>query len=327
VTAATLRQRLDAALARRAALLADPQTTVARLVHGAADGLTGLVLERLGPVLIAQLHPGRDALPEPAARELCVAAAQQLGATSVYRKIFPADRTRLPAELEAAHRASAPWWGVPAPPEYPVREAGLTYLVRPYDGLATGLFLDHRANRARVRALAAGRRVLNAFAYTGAHTVCAVAGGARAAYTLDISRKALAWVQANLAANALPPVEHHLVCDDALTFCRRAARRGQQFELVILDPPTFARTRRPTRVFQIERDLPHLVAGALPLVAPDGHLLLSINHRATPARRLADIVRDAARESGRRARLEPVPLPEDFAGDADYAKTVCAELS
>ena len=65
MTAATLRQRLDAALARRAALLADPQTTVARLVHGAADGLTGLVLERLGPVLIAQLHPGRDALPEP----------------------------------------------------------------------------------------------------------------------------------------------------------------------------------------------------------------------------------------------------------------------
>lgn len=327
VTAANLRQRLEAALARRAALLSDPQTTVARLVHGAADGLTGLVIERLGAVLIAQLHPGPGALPEVAAHELCVAAAESVGATAVYRKVFPPDRSRLPAEAAAAHQSPTPWWGTPAPPEYPVREAGLTYLVRPYDGLATGLFLDHRVNRARVRRLAAGRCVLNAFAYTGAHSVCAAAGGARVIYTLDISRKALAWARANLAANALPPAEHHFVCEDAAAFCRRAARRGQRFELVILDPPTFARTRRPTRVFQIQRDLPDLVAAALPLVARDGHLLLSINHRATPARRLAKIVRTAARELGRRVRVEPVPLPEDFAGDPEYAKTVSVELS
>ena len=142
---------LDRALAARAALLADLQTTACRIFHGRADGIDGLVLEKLGDVLIAQLHEEQLALDEGAARELCVQAMARLGARAVYRKVFPKDRSAAAARLAGQHADATPWIGTAVEPEFAVLEHGLRYLVRAYDGYSTGLFLEHRANRQRLR--------------------------------------------------------------------------------------------------------------------------------------------------------------------------------
>ncbi len=316
------------ALARRAGLLADPHTDVARLFNGAADGIDGLVIERFGTVLIAQLHAGRLALGEDAARDLCERVAREVGATAVYRKVFPKDRTTPQRELDRWHRDPTPWIGTPVKPEIDVREAGITFLVHPYDGYATGLFLDHRTGRARVRELAAGRRVLNAFAYTCGFTVAAALGSAARTVSVDISKRYLEWGQRNLAANHLSLDAHRFIRSDVFDYYRRAARQGQHFDHIILDPPTFARLKSPRRSFSLPDDLERLVAGALDLLDAEGCLQLSVNHRGTSQAQLKQTVTGAVRAQHRRCEfLEPPAPPADFRGDPGYAKSVLARVS
>ena len=325
---AELTRRLDAALAHRRALLDDPQTNVARLVDAAGDGLDGLVIERLGDVLIAQLHEGRLALSAEVARDLCAYVARDVRARAVYQKVFPRNRTAPTQDLERRHRDPQPWIGVPVEPELPVREAGATFLVHPYDGYATGLYLDHRTQRARVRELAAGRRVLNAFAYTCGFTVAAALGGAAQTASVDVSKKYLEWGKRNLAANGVPLEAHHFYCCDVFDYFRRAARQARRFDLVVLDPPTFARLQRPRRVFLVTRDLGRLVQAALPLLAPGGHLLLTVNHSGTTQRRLEDTVQAAARDQRRPCQmLAPPASPQDLRSGSEHPRCVLAQVA
>jgi len=316
---------LEHALAARSALLRDPQTTACRVWHGAGDGIPGLVMERLGDVLVVQCHEGRLRLPESAVRELCEEARRRLGLRAVYRKIFPRDRNAVRADLTRLHCDPQPWLGEAVPAELTVLEAGVRFLVRPYDGFATGLFLEHRTQRDLVRRLSAGRRVLNGFAHTCGFSVAAALGGAAETVSVDVSVKALEWGKRNFAANALDLKGHWFYRSDVLEYYRRAVRQERTFDLVILDPPTFSRDKRSGRVFVAAEHLAALVAGALPLLAPGGRLLLSTNHRGTARAALGRIVRGAA--GGRPCGIESYPeLPVDFPGDPDYAKSVLARL-
>ncbi|MCK4340643.1 MAG: class I SAM-dependent rRNA methyltransferase [Phycisphaerae bacterium] len=318
---------MDTALARRAELLADPRTNVGRLVNAAADNIDGLVIEKFGDVLVAQLHEGRLTVPAETAHELCAQAARRVQARAVYRKVFPKDRTTAQTGLERLHRDPKPWIGVPVEPELAVLENGITFLVHPYDGYATGLFLDHRVRRARVRELAADRRVLNAFAYTCGFTAAAALGGAASTVSVDVSKKYLEWGQRNLAANEIAPERHRFYCADIFDYYRRANRQGHRFDVIILDPPTFSRLRRPRRTFSLPADLEPLVRGALELLDPGGHLLLSVNHRGTSLQRLKSVVADTARAQRRACELlTPPPLPADFHDDQNYGKSVLAKV-
>jgi 23S rRNA (cytosine1962-C5)-methyltransferase len=318
---------IDRALARRADLLADPETNARRLLSGPGDGVDGLVVEQLGPVLVAQLHLGRLLVTENATKTLCQHLMERTGATAVYRKIFPKDRSHLDADLEASHRSTHPWLGSPAPPELEVREHGMSFIVRPYDGYATGLYLDHRAQRACVRAHAQGSRVLNAFAYTCAFAVAAGMNATAQTVNVDISRKSLEWGKRNLAANGLEPDRHRFIKSDVFDYYQRAERQGHRFDFVILDPPTFARARRPRRSFSLVEDLDRLVVGALELLDSTGRLLLSVNHRGTSAERLEAAVRAAGRAVGRRvADVQALPAPADFGGESEGAKAILVEF-
>jgi len=311
----------------RARLLADPNTTACRLWHGDADGIDGLVIEKLGDVLIAQLHEQRLALEESVIRGLCVRAAEELGARAVYRKVFPRERSQARERLARALTDPTPWWGRAAEPEFPVLENGMRLLVRPYDGYSTGLFLEQRDNRQRVRTLARGRRVLNAFAYTCGFTVAATLGGAAEVVSLDLSKRFLEWGRRNLAANGLAAAGHTFICDEIFAYYRRARRQERRFDLIILDPPTFARAKRPRRAFSIARDLEALTTGALELLDSGGDLLISTNHRGTTPAHLERTVSAAASSLGRPlASVERLPLPEDFRGDPDYAKAMLARV-
>jgi len=252
-------------------------------------------------------------------------ARRRLAARAIYQKVFAKDRSAALQELEQLHTAPEPWLGKRVEPEFPAIESGLRFLIRPYDGYSVGLFLEHRGNRRRVRELARGRIVLNAFAYTCGFSVAAAAGGAAETVSVDLSKKYLEWGKRNFAANGLELGAHRFICSDVFDYYARARRQGRRFDLVVLDPPTFARAKRPRRVFALAADLGRLVAGAVELLQPGGYLLLAVNHRGTSRRRLESSIERAAGQRGCQI-VERPRLPVDFRGDPGYAKAVLARV-
>ena len=158
-----------------------------------------------------------------------------------------------------------------------IEEGGLRFQVNFDDYLDTGIFLDHRPTRARIRETASGKRFLNLFSYTGTVTVYAAAGGARASVSVDLSRTYLDWAQRNLALNGLATRQHALVQADCREWLDDAARRREQFDLIFLDPPTFSNSRRMQGVLDTTRDHPALIDGCMRLLAPGGLLVFSTN--------------------------------------------------
>jgi 23S rRNA (guanine2445-N2)-methyltransferase / 23S rRNA (guanine2069-N7)-methyltransferase len=158
-----------------------------------------------------------------------------------------------------------------------VEEGGLQLRVNFDDYLDTGLFLDHRPTRARIRELAKGKRFLNLFAYTSTATVYAAAGGARASTSVDLSRTYLDWSERNLGLNGLATRHHELVQADCREWLDEAAHTGNQYELIFLDPPTFSNSKRMEGVLDTGRDHPALIDACMRVLAPGGLLVFSTN--------------------------------------------------
>ena len=165
-----------------------------------------------------------------------------------------------------------------------VEEGGLQFLVNLDDYLDTGLFLDHRLTRARLRERAAGARFLNLFCYTASATVYAASGGARSTLSVDLSNSYLDWAAQNFKLNGLDPALHRLERADCREWLRTAAaataRAGSSaaaFDLIFLDPPTFSNSKRMQGVLDVQRDHPELIEQCMRLLAPGGLLLFSTN--------------------------------------------------
>jgi len=160
-----------------------------------------------------------------------------------------------------------------------VHEGGLRFEVNLDAYLDTGLFIDHRLTRALVRERAAGRFVLNLFAYTGSFSVYAAAGGAARSVTVDMSQTYQRWTRRNFVLNDLDFRRHSLVCEDVLEFLAEAVARRARFDLIVLDPPSFSNSKRMQGTFDVQRDHPALVRQCLALLAPDGEIYFSNNRR------------------------------------------------
>ncbi len=187
-----------------------------------------------------------------------------------------------------------------------VEEGGLKFLVNFTDYLDTGLFLDHRPMRARIRTLAKGGRFLNLFCYTGAATVYAAAGGAMSTTSIDMSRTYVDWAKSNLSINS-PKGKHEFIQEDCLAWL--AETRAERYDLIFLDPPTFSNSKRMDREFDVQRDHVDLIRATMKLLAPGGLLLFSTNFRKfkLDAEALKDMqFRDITRST----------IPQDFARDA-----------
>lgn len=156
-----------------------------------------------------------------------------------------------------------------------IEEGGLRFNVNFNDYLDTGLFLDHRLVRARIRAAAAGRRFLNLFCYTASATVYAAAGGAAHSLSVDMSATYLEWAQRNFRVNALARDAHELLQADCLQWLPQA--RPASWDLILLDPPTFSNSRRMSGVLDTQRDHAALIGECMRLLAPAGLLIFSTN--------------------------------------------------
>ncbi len=265
-------QRLQSAWDRRAPLHDDKDTTAYRLLNGAADGFPDLMVDRFGPVLIANVYSQGEKVKPPT--KLLNTLADWAGATAVYVKYRPRQANAL---AEADRQALAPPEALigQSVDEVEAVENGLRFKVRPAEGLSTGLFLDMRTVRAWLREQAKGRTILNCFAYTCGFGLAGMAGGAARVVNLDISRRYLEWGQANYAANGLDAPNTDFIFGDVFDWLKRFTRTGQKFDLVVLDPPSYATTRQ-TR-FSLARDYAGLVALAAPVVKPGGRLLACAN--------------------------------------------------
>ena len=187
--------------------------------------------------------------------------------------------------------------------EVVVHEGGLQFWVNLSDYLDTGLFLDHRITRAWVRERAAGKKVLNLFAYTGSFTAYAAAGGAEATTTIDLSNTYLEWAQRNLALNQLDGPQHRFIRDDVKAWLQQPP--SERFDLVVLDPPTFSNSKRMKDILDVQRDHVELIEGVLQRMNPGGLLYFSTNLRSFKL--------DSDRIEGVRIRdLTAQSIPEDF---------------
>jgi len=160
-----------------------------------------------------------------------------------------------------------------------VSEGGHRFYVNFTDYLDTGLFLDHRITRQRIGQLCKGKRFLNLFAYTGAATVHAIGGGAIASTTVDMSYTYLEWAEKNLQLNGMDAAEHELVQADCLQWLAHEAQQKQrQYDVIFIDPPTFSRSKRMERDFEVQHDHVQLILWAAELLAPHGVIVFSNNY-------------------------------------------------
>jgi 23S rRNA (cytosine1962-C5)-methyltransferase len=292
-------QLLERALARRAPLAADPLSTAYRVLNGAGDGMPGLTVDRYGPLLVVNQYEQEADAPALAAL-LEALAALRLG-EAIYLRRRPREASRVRAEDLAARAPGVPVWGAGGPAAE-VLEHGLRYLARMDEGLSSGLFLDMREVRRALGGWAAGKTVLNTFAYSCAFGVAALAGGATRVLNLDAARPALDWGKRNYALNGLAVDDYDFVYGDVFDWLGRFARRGERFDIVILDPPSYSTTRSTRWV--LERQYDALVELAARATAPGGLLLACANHRGVSRARLERLVLKGLAAAGRRATVE-----------------------
>ena len=186
-------------------------------------------------------------------------------------------------------------------------ERRLKYRIDFTAGFSVGLFPDQRENRSYLRRIAP-KRLLNCFAYTCSFSVSAAVVGATT-FNIDLSKKSLARGSENFALNNLPTLAHRFIADDVMTILPRLARKGEKFDVIILDPPTFARSPGG-KTFHVENDFEKLLISSLQLAERDSHILISTNCSTLRAHALEVMARyglKAARRAGKFHRSLPLP--------------------
>ncbi len=310
-----LRARLLTARERRHGLghAAARGTTAFRLLHAEADGVPGLALDVYGDFLVAHLL--RDDVDETAVLDV---VHDTLGFRGVYLKRRPVQANELGDAGTRERAPGAPVRGEAAPDEGVACEHGVPYLVRLGDGLSTGLFLDQREARRKVAALFEARpgRLLNLFSYTCGFSVAAALRGAETV-NVDASKAALDRGRAGMAFVEAEPSKHRFLHDDALDVVPRLLRRGERFDAIVCDPPTYAKTKKH-RWTSSKKEWSALFAQCLTLLAPGGTLYASSNDQRLPHAAFRAAARAGAEQAAVPiAALRDAAVQEDFPAGPD----------
>jgi 23S rRNA (cytosine1962-C5)-methyltransferase len=303
-----MRDLLQEAIDRRSAI-DFPDTNAYRLVDSEGDGLSGLTIDRFGPVWLASEARSREPSPELLAEMPAV-----LGVNALWWKYL--DREEKTASPRCLWSRAVGGEYRAEPSHLQVRENAMVFEIDLAAGYSQGIFLDQRLNRRWISKVSEGRSVLNLFAYTCGFSV-AVARGGGVATSLDLSQSYLDWGRRNFAANEIDDQQHHWCRGDAFEWLARFARSGRRFGGVILDPPTFSHSGRgrDRRLFRVENDLGVLVEMAAEILEPGGFLLVTTNCRRLSQQTFASLL--VSRLGG---EIEWVPMPPEYRGE-QYLKT------
>ncbi len=247
-------------------------TTVARLVNAEGDHLPGLTVDRYGDFLMVQYYTQAW----EGYLQLLASALQEVYAPrGIYAKYRPQETRKIAAGKKARPPQGRLLAGQDAPNNLTVRENGLIYRIDLIKDLHTGLFHDQRQNRLEFRRQAAGCRVLNLFAYTGAFSVAAAAGGAVQVTSVDAAGRYLDWACENFRLNDMTTEGHEFLTGDCFVELDRMARSGRFFDIILMDPPSFSTTRKSR--FSTSGGTADLVQKSLRLLPPGGLLVTSSN--------------------------------------------------
>lgn len=230
-----LRKRIRTAMALRSVF--DPAVTNAyRLIHSEGDGLPGLVVDRYADILVVQIQTaGMEQLRAP----LIEALQKETQANGILLRNDSTARRREGLRVEEPVVVSGE-----VPSHVLIRENGIQFHVDPWQGQKTGFFLDQRDKREALRKYVAGKRVLNCFSYTGGFSIYAALTSPETRVTnVDVSSPAMGAARQHFILNGLPPEPHQFILSDVFEYLEEAQRSGELFDVVVLDPPAFAKTK------------------------------------------------------------------------------------
>lgn len=308
------RNKLQAALTLRQTLglHSDPQTNMYRLVHGEGDGLPGLIIDRYGSLAVLQCHTvGMYLVREEIAGLLVELMDGKIEA--VYDKSAKTLPFKAKVEPEDGYITGS---GT----EWPCKEFGLSYLINPGEGQKTGFFVDQRLHRRMIETYAAGRRVLNLYAYSGGFSLSALRAGAQEVISVDSARHAIESAEANVKQN-FPDAAHTAVVADVPKYLQQMDTRA---DLIVLDPPAFAKHRkvRPRALKGYRR----INQAAFERLAPGGILFTFSCSQAITRQDFREAVFTAAAYARRKVRiLHQLSQPPDhpvglFHPEGEYLK-------
>ena len=287
------RDRLVKAMGARLEFVDRSETNAYRLVNAESDGLPGLIVDRYADTLVVQcLSSGSERW-----RDTLVKLILEI---SGHRQIFERSDAEV-RTLEGLAPRAGMLIGSESPERLEIQENGLFFGVDIIHGHKTGFYLDQRENRARLRALAAGRKVLDCFTYSGGFTISALAGSAEKVVAIDSSAEVLGLAQQNLALNGLPVENAEWVTGDVFQELRKFRDQGLSFDLIILDPPKFASTAaQAQRAARGYKDINLL---AFKLLKPGGIMMTFSCSGGVSEDLFQKIVAGAALDAGVSARI------------------------
>jgi 23S rRNA (cytosine1962-C5)-methyltransferase len=302
-----LRDLLKQAIGRREKM--SKITNALRLVNGRGDALDGLLIDRYNK------HIHIQALKDHWHKQMDEICSLLESSVPVEYLVVKYRDGALPLEVRIKSKGKEP--------RTIVEEYGLKFEVNLNDGLNCGLFLDMRHNRRMVGQFSQGKKVLNCFSYTCSFGVHARGAGAREVINTDISRKILERGRNNYKLNGLSADGQEFVKADSIAFLQRAVKKGNSFDVIILDPPSFA--RHEGRVFQVKRDLPKAIALAVTVLNPGGALLVATNYSEISYKDLEDML--ARSLNGRRVgHCQGVGQDDDFYGSNSFKESFLVGL-
>ena len=276
-----------------------------RIVNDLGDNLPGVCVDRYGDFAVLSVSSDEASARAPEIAQILA----EFGACGVYLKARARADLRREAHAELAPKE--PLAGRAVSGSLVVHEGDVRFGVTLDEGLSCGLFLDQRDNRARIAAFSGGRRVLNLFSYTCSFSVYAALASAEHVTSVDLSGHALARGRQNFSLNGLDPALHSFVQSDALEWLARAAKRGEKFGVVILDPPSFS-TSGKGKTFRAADGYERALALVFGVLEPTGRVLAVTNHRKTSPLAFRKIAHDAARAAGREiTQLKDLASPPD----------------
>lgn len=286
-------RKLESARALRVALglIGNPQTDTYRLVHGEGDNLPGLIIDIYGSTAVMQAH---SAGMHVCRLEIADALIQVMGDT--VRNIYYKSETTLPFKADLLAKENG--FIKRGSTDNVAMENGLRFHVDWLKGQKTGFFVDQRENRYLLERYASGRNVLNMFCYTGGFSFYAMRGGAKLVHSVDSSAKAIDLTNENVKLNFPDDPRHQAYAEDAFKFLDRM---GDQYDLIILDPPAFAKHRDALR--NALRGYTKLNAKAFEKIRPGGILFTFSCSQVVTKENFRNAVFTAAAQTGRSVRI------------------------
>ena len=303
---------------KRKAYYQDELTTAFRLFNQEGDGFGGLTVDLYGDYAVfswynSYVYQIRQTISE------------------AFRQVFPEvlgayEKIRFKGlDYESAHV-----YGQEAPKFFTVLENGVLYQVFMNDGLMTGIFLDqHEVRGSLVDGLAMGKSLLNMFSYTAAFSVAAAMGGASQTTSVDLAKRSRELSQAHFQANGISTDDHRFIVMDVFEYFKYAKRKGLTYDVIVLDPPSFARNKKQT--FSVAKDYHKLISQSLEILNPEGIIIASTNAANVSRQKFTEQIDKGF--AGRSYQiLNKYGLPADFAYNkkdesSNYLKVISMKVS